>query len=636
LKDSSIQLEAEDGELWNAHESSIIDMCAKGALVVEVDDTTQGYAKPLVSRDLASYPEEIQKRARRRQAYIECLLRHGPMIFAANKIKPRILSIAKELGDNTPPSPASIFRWHRHYIAGGNDITVLADKWERKGRKRKWESEIYEVVRDAVNEVLLNRQQYPRKMVCEMVVHKVTNLNCEREKDQQLKKPSRATLYRYMQQIESYEIAAGRLGKAEADRKYRMVLGTQKATRILERWEVDHTPLNLLVFCNISKLPIGRPWLTAIIDKHSRMIMGFYIGFHTPSTYAVLQCLKQAILPKDELLRKFSHISTPWPARGIPEVIACDNGMELHSKALAQACLELGVQILFCPAKQPEYKGAIERFLRTINHDLIHRLPGTVFSNPSERGQYESENLASIDFETLVHLVTKWIVEVYANTLHRGIGMTPLQKWNIGERERIIEYPAEPAQMDVIIGHTAERRVFHYGVEVNNQRYNNPELQVLRRRYGENLRVNLKHYEDDLGYVYVFDSDHKAYIQVEAIDHEYASGLRLIQHDFIRERLREESQSPDNQINLLRKKQELQQLIDAASNNKKMAKRKQSQVIRGINSAAEIVKIHSDRTKKPKPQRPCLPPLSSASLPKFDVSIRKDEGDCEQGSGGVQ
>jgi len=634
LTDGSIQLEAEDGELWNARESQIVAMCAKGILVVSEEQSFSPPSRPMVSRDLSSYPEALQAKARHRQRYLQRLLDQGPLVFVAAKIKPRIRKVADELKDPNPPSPATIYRWYSRYRSG-NCVVALVDRWERKGRVRKWSDELLAVVTEAIETVFLSRQRHPRKAVCEMVELRVAEINRERLAGDRLKLPSRATLYRYMSDLEAYEVAEGRLGKATAEKRYRAVLGKQTASRVLERWEIDHTPINLLVFCDKSMLPIGRPWLTIAIDKYSRMIMGFYIGFRAPSAYSVLQCIKQAILPKDELLARYPDITMPWPARGLPEALVADNGMDLHSDALAVVCEELGMQLQFCPAKQPQYKGAVERFMRTVNHDLIHRLPGTVFSNPQERGEYESERLACISFETLMHLVTKWIVEIYAQRAHRGIGMPPVRKWEIGEQERVLEYPAEPAQLDVIMGHTAEdKRVFHYGVEINCLRYNNPELQALRRRHGEQLRVRVKHYEEELGYIHVFDPDQKAYLLVEAIDQEYAAGLRLVQHEVIREKLKEESQNPDRHTNLLRKKQELQGLIDDAVRSKKMATRKRGTIVSGTDSVSVAAKRKtpaSNGLSSPSP----LSLLPDGHLPNFKVRAREGEHNPNRPQGGA-
>jgi putative transposase len=449
------------------------------------------------------------------------------------------------------------------------------------------------------------------------------------EKIDELRIPSQASIYRYISKLEAYDLTASRLGKPEAERRFRRVFGKQKTNRVLERWEIDHTPLDLLIVCEKTLLPLGRPWLTMAIDKFSRMPVGFYLSFRTPSAYAVLQCIKQAIQPKDSLLTPYPDITLPWPARGIPEVIVCDNGMDLHANAFISVCQELGIQVQFCPAKKPEYKGAIERFFRTINHGLIHKIPGTVFSSPKERGDYQSEKKACITLDVLLHLITKWIAEIYSHTHHRGIGMTPFQKWEIGVAQRIIEHPVEPSQLDVIVGESSNRRVFHYGIEMNGLHYNNHELQFLRRRYGEDLRVDLKYYEDDMGYIYVFDPGEKSYFKVEAIDQEYASNLRLVQHKAIRRVILALKKDPNNRQLLLQKKNELQEIVSQAMFSHKMAKRKLSAVYKGKDNLAYLENdlfIDNqnliDETKN-----------LSDDLPTYDINLR---GDLDKNTGEAQ
>lgn len=159
--------------------------------------------------------------------------------------------------------------------------------------------------------------------------------------------------------------------------------------------------------------------------------------------------------------------------------------------------------------------------------------------------------------------------------------MTPLQKWEIGERERIIKHPVELGYLDIIVGHSENRRVFHYGIEVNSLYYNNQHLQVLWRRHGKKLQVRLKYYEDSLAYIHVFDSDEKIYFKVEAVNLEYAENLRLVQHQAIREALRDQSRDPDSRELLLQKKLEVQDIIAQSIHNKKMAKRKRGAVYQG-------------------------------------------------------
>ncbi|MDY0041639.1 MAG: Mu transposase C-terminal domain-containing protein, partial [Desulforhabdus sp.] len=266
--------------------------------------------------------------------------------------------------------------------------------------------------------------------------------------------------------------------------------------------------------------------------------------------------------------------------------------------AIQDACLELGIKLQFCPAKRPEYKGAIERFLRTFNHGLIHRLPGTVFSSPVKRGDYPAEQETCIDIDTLTHLVTKWIVEIYHQAPHRGIGTTPMARWITGAAARLIEHPAEPAQLGIILSHMKERTVFHYGIEVHGLLYNGSGLQDLRKRHGDPLKIKCKNDIDDLGSVHYFDPDQRAYLRIDAIDQQYACGLRLVQHKLIQAHIRSQNQDPTNQNVRLAKKHELQEIIADALRSKKMLHRKKARVISGLDRS-ELQEIRRDRPTSP-------------------------------------
>ena len=70
----------------------------------------------------------------------------------------------------------------------------------------------------------------------------------------------------------------------------------QLATRILQRVEMDHSPLKVVVGTEAG--PIGQPWLTLLIDYYSRMVVGFCLGFEPPSYAVIMEALRHAILPK--------------------------------------------------------------------------------------------------------------------------------------------------------------------------------------------------------------------------------------------------------------------------------------------------------------------------------------------------
>lgn len=574
LPSGKLQFENENGELLNLSESEVNQRWLKQEWVV--DETSLGTLANAVylvaPQDLATFPVSKQQAARRRLAYI---LHVNPDAnpYEAERWRGLIAAAAVTLKDEKPPSPATVHRWWTVYRVTKCVIKLVPHRGSHSGPRS---GERYEVFEEAINRVYLSMQQLPKVAVVDEVNRLTDALNNGRSAEQKLRPPTRSTIYRWLADLQQDVVDRSRLGAEAARAKYRVALGGMKVDMILARVEIDHMPIDLIGIDRLTFLPLGRPWLTLAKDKASRMIVGFYISFNAPSAHSVLQCLRRSILPKDEWLARFPDIKGLWPAHGIPDLLALDNGMDLHSDALEKSCLEMGIQILFCGARTPEHKGSVERFFRTLNSGLIHRLPGTVFSNIDQRGDYPAEELAVIDMETLVHLVTKWIVEIYNVTRHRGIGMTPLQKWSELAPQRPIDLPVSPQSLEVIIGIPARRTLFHYGIELEGLHYNSHRLQDIRRRRGENKPVDLKFYEDSVSHIHVYDPYVEAYIQVPAVAAEYAANLPREIHRLVREQARRRFGDSVSQTQMVTARAEIEAIVRQAMADKKMAQRKGS------------------------------------------------------------
>jgi hypothetical protein len=70
----------------------------------------------------------------------------------------------------------------------------------------------------------------------------------------------------------------GRYGKRYADEQFRARGEGPRPVRPLERVECDDTKLDLMVMDSETRLPLGRPWLTTMIDFCTKMITGFYLS----------------------------------------------------------------------------------------------------------------------------------------------------------------------------------------------------------------------------------------------------------------------------------------------------------------------------------------------------------------------
>ncbi|UGA40206.1 hypothetical protein JOS77_13220 [Chromobacterium haemolyticum] len=142
--------------------------------------------------------------------------------------------------------------------------------------------------------------------------------------------------------------------------------------------------------------------------------------------------MRHAILPKKPAKQVVQGVLAEhrWPCYGVMQELICDNGLEFLGTTLETIALDLGIGLQFCPKRQPRFKGVIERFLKTVNYYFTHQMPGTSLASFTERGDYDPQKHAVLTLGEFTHLFEKWLLDVYAQTVHRGIGTTPWAKWH--------------------------------------------------------------------------------------------------------------------------------------------------------------------------------------------------------------
>ena len=203
--------------------------------------------------------------------------------------------------------------------------------------------------------------------------------------------------------------------------------GAEAPLRVVQ---IDHTPVDLELVDDIHRRPIGKPWLTLAIDVYSRLILGFSLSFDPPSALSVGLCLTHAMLPKELWLARH-ELSSNWPAWGLMDAVHCDNAKEFHGAMLRKSCENYGIKLLFRPVKQPHYGGHIERLLGTFASE-IHGVPGTTFSNPSQRRGYDSEGNAALTLSEFERWLAIQIVDIYHQRPHSELGIPPLLQYQQG------------------------------------------------------------------------------------------------------------------------------------------------------------------------------------------------------------
>jgi len=182
-----------------------------------------------------------------------------------------------------------------------------------------------------------------------------------------LKAPSETTVWRMVTRHCDFDHLRKRLGTRVAGRMFKPLKGRLTASRILETAIMDHTWFDCHVIDDEHLVPVGRPYLTLLMDVRSRYPLAYVIGFTPPSVETALACLRAAVRPKHDLNERHPDVA-PWEVFGAPQTVLVDNGWEFTGSSFQDACNDAGIAVTWAPVRTPEYKGIIERFFGTTSN----------------------------------------------------------------------------------------------------------------------------------------------------------------------------------------------------------------------------------------------------------------------------
>lgn len=524
INDGSV-LTKDKHEILKALESKVLQV-----LCDSPEDRKRANKTDLSKADLSGLDSKIQDSVRRKIAYVQAVQRKKLSILNEKNLSEVIKETSTRLKDDKPPSWISVYRWVRAIKKSEDARALIPTDWQKGNYNKRKPRTFYAIVDDVINNYYLSDQKPSIMATMDVINSAIDEENSLEGCDIKLPLITYKAVYNKIKKLDPYLVAKYRHGEKFADQYYKLSEKGPRPSRILERVEMDHTKLDLFVIDEKSMLAYGRPWLTIALDVQSRCILSCVVGFAPPSAETVLACLKSAIWTKGYIKEKYPDINHEWSAAGVPETIVVDNGKEFIGSNLENACACLGVNVDYCPVQEPWYKGTVERFFGTLNTKLIHNIPGTTFSNIFEKGEYDSKKNAVITLEMLNWVITKWIVDVYHQEVHRGTGFTPASLWEKGCKEFEPRYATSLDELETLLGYTAERTVGRSGIELNNLFYSCPDIAHLRTIEAPNGKFTIKYDPSDIGHIHVFDPSKSEWITVPAVEYEYANGLSLWQH----------------------------------------------------------------------------------------------------------
>jgi len=431
---------------------------------IKLGEISESFAKETDSAriDLSSVSEEDW------EAAIERYKALRPLVGDPNRIRTDVKKAAEAL----LVSVATAYRYLDRIERFGT-VTCLLRKTRADKGDKKLDPPVEKILKEVIaSEYLTSHKRSPTKALMEVR---------RRCRLQSLPLPCKSTLLRRIDEILPEERERKRNGR-NAALDHRATRGSLPGVdRLHAIWQIDHTKVDIILVDEQDRIPIGRPWITLAIDVYSRMVVGWYVSFDPPGTLGTGICISNAILPKDAWLAKLG-VDHPWPCQGKPRIIQADNAKEFRGNTLKMACEEHDFDLKFRKVKKPNYGAHIERILGTLLEE-IHALDGTTFSNPQEKGDYDSIEKAAMTLDEFERWLANLVLGVYHHRKHSTLNCPPIKRYRdgiFGDENTpgvgMLPIAADPEKLRIDFLPFEERTIQPYGVVLDYIQYHDPVL----------------------------------------------------------------------------------------------------------------------------------------------------------------
>lgn len=518
-------------EVLSLHEKGEITF---GSPEANVNVQLEGVTISTFIADFSMLPVEYQDEARKRYDAIKPLLQSR-----TKKLQQLFKKRCTELeARGLIVSAATLRRWYTAYINSNGDITSLVPAYFNSGRGTRLCKEVEEIVHNTITGK--RKEKRTVKSLYRQIRNKINEINEKRSASVQLPIPDASTVRRRILQLDPFQNAKDTKGWKNAFDTEGFVMTRVKPNEPLERVEMDHTRLDLILVDDESRIPIGRPWVTLLIDCCTGCYLGVHIGFEPASYVSVMLAMKHAFSTKSYMKELYPKMEE-WHAYGKPKLLVVDNGKDFKSKWLKDACAQLDIKLLHAPPKKAWFKGTVERAFRTINTGLIHEIPGTTFSNIMEKKErdYDPKKHATVGYRKFIEIFHDWLVNEYHKDWHTGVMGRPAELWKqyIDEfgHPSIVSNP----NWEIILGKFKSGiTIQRTGIRFKYLFYQSQELQDLARRLrkgtiAKHVHVDFKYDPTNISKIYVYDVQRMKYIEVPCTNQKYTSRLSEYAHDVV-------------------------------------------------------------------------------------------------------
>lgn len=360
--------------------------------------------------------------------------------------------------------------------------------------------------------------------------------------DKGLIPPSYKTFVKNIKKVPQSETKLRRQGKRVAYESecfyWELELTTPRhGDRPFEICHIDHTQLDIELVSYESKINLGRPWATFLVDAYSRRILAIYLTFDPPSYRSCMMVMRECV-------RRHGRF---------PATIVVDGGKEFQSVYFETLLAAYSCTKKTRPAAKPRFGSVCERIFGTANTMLIHNLQGNTQMTRNPRGVTKSVNPKNLAIWTLGSLsqnLCDWADEFYDNKEHPALSQSPREAFESGlvktgfRSHKMIPYDDSFRIFTLPTTTKGTAKVVpNNGVKINNIYYwhnsfRNPEV--------EKTQVSVRYDPYDMGVAYAYVKNQ----WVTCISQHYSSLAGHSEREIIvaSEELRKQNKNPTKQF----------------------------------------------------------------------------------------
>jgi len=488
-------------------------------------------------------------------------------------------------------SGGTLARWlNQHGEPGNRPRKCMGDRHRRGPKASRRDPIVQRLLDEKAERYWADRKTTPKDIFID-VYNALKPVNEERAKNLKRLSISRTSVWRYLTSHCDYDKTRRRHGTRIANRMFMPLKGSLEAKRILDVAIMDHSWLDCHVIDDVHNLPCGRGYVTALIDVRSRMVLSHVISFTPPSVETAMACLRRAVRPKRDLAERFPDVRGEAPY-GVPRTVLVDNGWEFSGGSFKDACEDAGITIQWAPVRTPEYKGIVERFFRTLNQILIHKLKGAMSLPVHELRELGIDPSAEavLLLSELEELVYQAEVEVYGREFHSGIKAVPGEVWATRAGIDGIDYAPDLRALDHSLAKLGPNRVLsNAGIEFLGLQFCSESVHSLlqdmvprARRRGTRrgtVSVKFKYWPEDLSKIAVWNAVSQKYVEVSCTDQSYAKGLSEHHHKQIAEYAKSKGLKFSSEDERCAARARLREKIESFATGRKIGDRRRAQRI---------------------------------------------------------